>query len=99
MLHTGLEYRQHTDRSILELEAESVSFCVLAALGVDTSQMSFGYIAAWSESRGKDAVEEIERSGQRILEASRCILSWIDEKIGVPVELNMAAKEKQPAAT
>jgi len=97
MLHSGLEYRQHTDRSILELEAESVSFCVLASLGFDTSQMSFGYIAVWSESRGKDAVEEIERSGQRILEASRRILSWIDEKIGKPVELYMVAEEKQPA--
>ncbi len=95
MLHTGLEYRQHTDRSILELEAESVSFCVLAALGFDTSQMSFGYIAIWSESRGKDAVEEIERSGQRILEASRRILSWIDDNIGLPIERNLVAKEIQ----
>ena len=99
MLHTGLEYRQHTDRSILELEAESVSFCVLAAFGVDTSQMSFGYIATWADSSGKDAVEEIERSGHRILEASRSILSWIDKKIGIPVELNMENKEIQPAAT
>jgi hypothetical protein len=99
MLHTGLEYRQHTDRSILEVEAESVSFCVLAALGIDTSQMSFGYIATWADSSGKDAVEEIERSGQRILEASRSILSWIDKKIGIPVELNMVAEEKQLTAT
>ena len=99
ILHTGLEYRQHTDRSIHELEGESVSFCVLAALGVDTSQMSFGYIATWADSSGKDAVEEIERSGQRILEASRSILSWINEKIGVQVELNMVAKEIQLTAT
>ncbi len=97
LLHTGLEYRQHSERSIRELEAESVSFCILSALGFDTSQMSFGYIATWSESGGKDAVKEIENSGQRILDASRRILRWIDENIGALVELNMATKEKQMA--
>jgi hypothetical protein len=98
ILHSGLEYRQHSERSIRELEAESVAYCTLSALGFDTSQMSFGYIATWSESGGGDAVKEIENSGQRILDASRRILSWIEENMSIPVELDMAAKEEELVA-
>ncbi|MFA5873801.1 MAG: ArdC family protein [Anaerolineales bacterium] len=98
LLHSGLEYRQHTERSIRELEAESVAFCTLSALGFDTSQMSFGYIATWAESGGEEPVKEIENSGQRILEASRRILNWIEENVGVPVEIEMAAEEKELVA-
>jgi hypothetical protein len=98
MLYSGLDYRLHTERSLRELETESVAFCVLSALGFDSSQVSFGYIASWAESGGKDTVKEIERSGQRILEASRRILNWIEENMGVPVELEMAAKEEEMVA-
>lgn len=98
VLHSGLEYRQHSERSLRELEAESVAFCTLSALGFDTSQMSFGYIAAWSERAGGDTVREIENSGQRILDASRRILDWIDENTGIPVELERTAREEELAA-
>jgi hypothetical protein len=98
MLHSGMEYRLHTERSIRELEAESVAYCILSAMGFDSSQVSFGYIAIWAESGGRETVKEIERSGQRILEASRRILSWIEENMGVPVELQMATKEGELAA-
>ena len=98
MLHSGMDYRLHTERSLRELEAESVAFCVLSALGFDSSQVSFGYIASWAESGGEDTVKKIESSGQRILEVSRRILSWIEENMGVPVELEMAAKEEEMLA-
>ncbi len=98
ILHSGSEYRQHSEQSIRELEAESVAFCTLSALGIDTSQMSFGYIATWSESGGEDAVKEIKNSGQRILDASRRILGWFEENTGIPVKLDIAAKEKELVA-
>jgi hypothetical protein len=98
LLHSGTEYRQHSPRSIRELEAESVAFCTLAALGFDTSAMSFGYIATWAESAGADAVKEIENSGQRILDASRRILDWIDEHMAIPVEIEAAAEKESVAA-
>ena len=96
ILHSGSEYRQHSERSIRELEAESVAYCTLSALGFDASQMSFGYIATWSEIAGGDTVKEIENSGQRILDASRRILSWIEENAGIPVKFVMAAEEAEP---
>jgi hypothetical protein len=92
ILHSGLEYRQHTERSIRELEAESVAYCILSALGFDSSQVSFGYLAIWAEIGGEDCVKEIEKSGQRILEASRRILGWMEENMGVPLEIQMATK-------
>jgi antirestriction protein ArdC len=92
MLHSGLEYRHHTERSIRELEAESVAYCILSALGFDSSQVSFGYLAIWAEIGGEDCGKEIERSGQRILEASRCILGWMEENMGVLIEIQMATK-------
>jgi len=95
MLHSGLEYRQHTRQSIRELEAESTAFCILSALGFDSSQVSFGYLAIWAESGGEDCVKEIERSGQRILEASRRILGWMEENLGVPIEIQMTSNEDE----
>lgn len=94
MLHSGLEYRQHSERSMRELEAESVAFCILSAMGIDSSRVSFGYIATWAESSGAETIKEIVSSGQRILDASRRILNSIEETSSVPVELATVAKEK-----
>jgi hypothetical protein len=69
-----------------------VAYCILSALGFDSSQVSFGYLAIWAEIGGEDCVKEIERSGQRILEASRRILGWIEENKGVPNELQITTK-------
>ena len=44
-----------TDRQTKEVRAESVAYCVSSALGIDTSQYSFGYIASWSS--GKELTE------------------------------------------
>lgn len=43
-----LEYVSNRGRC--EVEAESVAYVVLSALGVDTGGYSFGYVAGWSDS-------------------------------------------------
>ena len=55
-----------------EGEAESVAFIVLAHAGLDTSDYSFGYVAGWAAGAQPDA---IRAHAQRILEASRSIIS------------------------
>jgi len=65
------------DRDTRELEAESTAYVVCQALGLDTSQYSFGYIAGWS---GKDAIETLKACGQRIQKAADTILSAIEPK-------------------
>lgn len=37
------------NRGRCEVEAESVAYVVLSALGVDTAEYSFGYVASWSD--------------------------------------------------
>lgn len=36
------------DRAMREVQAESVAYAVIAALGLDTSGYSFGYVASWA---------------------------------------------------
>jgi antirestriction protein ArdC len=86
MLHSGLQYRQHSKRSIRELEAESTAYCILTVLGFDPGDISFGYIATWMEGGAEETLKEIESSGQRILDASRRILTWIEQNSSLPAE-------------
>lgn len=39
------------DKETKEIEAESVTYCVMTSLGLDTSEYSFPYIAGWSSGR------------------------------------------------
>jgi hypothetical protein len=57
------EYRAHTKKSLLELEAESVAFLVASAFDLDTSGYSFPYIACWRET--EDAISNLKASGER----------------------------------
>ena len=42
---------EEKDRLTVEVEAESVAYCVCSAFGIDTSEYSFPYIANWSSGR------------------------------------------------
>lgn len=35
----------------MEVQAESVAYTVCSAIGIDTSDYSFGYIAGWSQGK------------------------------------------------
>ena len=47
----NLEQKKKKDRNTKEVEAESVAFVVCSALGIDTSDYSFGYVAGWSSNK------------------------------------------------
>ena len=57
---------------VRELEAESTAFVVANALGFDTSEYTFGYVAGWA---GEDAVSTLKQCGSRIQRAANQILS------------------------
>lgn len=65
---------KETDRATKEVQAESVAFTVCAALGLDTSDYSFGYVAGWST--GKDA-KELTASMEVIRTTAKSILDGI----------------------
>ncbi len=71
ILHVGSE-----DRPLAELEAESTAFVVCRALGLDTSEYSFGYVACWAGG-GPEAVARIKASGSRIQRAAALIVEPI----------------------
>jgi hypothetical protein len=76
LLHGARQYRGHQQRSIQELEAESVSFSVLDYFGIDSGAYSFGYLAEWGG--GEDAVRTISGCGERIRKAADQIITWIE---------------------
>lgn len=58
ILHCEDGDQEKVDRQTAEVQAESVAYTVCAALGLDTSDYSFGYVAGWSD--GKDVKELTE---------------------------------------
>jgi hypothetical protein len=61
------------DRAVAEVEAESVAFVVASALGLDTSDYTFPYVARWG---GGDA-ELVAATAQRVIAAARDLLASI----------------------
>jgi hypothetical protein len=58
-----------------EVEAESTAFVICHALGLDTGNASFPYVATWaSRDRAEDPLKMIVASGQRIAKAATSIL-------------------------
>ena len=50
-LHCKGAELEKADRNTKEVQAESVAYVVCQYLGIDTSDYSFGYVAAWSKDR------------------------------------------------
>jgi antirestriction protein ArdC len=65
------------DRKTGEVEAESIAYSVCQHYGIDTSDYSFGYIAAWSS--GKET-PELKSSLETIRSTANEIINKIDEQ-------------------
>lgn len=66
MLHNSDFMKQRgeeKDRLTKETEAESIAFTVCSALGIDTSDYSFPYVASWAS--GKEMKELNSNSSRR----------------------------------
>ncbi len=76
----------HHATPVQEVEAESTAFVVCSALGLDTHEFSFPYVAFWS--RGEDAQAMVLRSGDRIVSAANRILQALvpDEEAGTDAD-------------
>jgi hypothetical protein len=68
LLHETVE-----DRALAELEAESTAYVVCRAIGMDTGDYSFGYVATWAGG-GEAAMALIKSSCGRIQTAAATIL-------------------------
>lgn len=78
------------DRRTAEVQAESVAFIVSNKFGIDTSEYSFSYVAAWSS--GKE-LEELKSSLDIIQKTSNQIIEKIENVLSREIELqNSPAK-------
>lgn len=68
--------RSNVNRELIELEAESTAYVVCAAIGIDTGDYSFGYVAGWAGG-GDDAVKNIRASCARIQATAEGILQSV----------------------
>lgn len=59
-----------------EVEAESVAYVVLTALGFDSASYSFGYVASWSGG----SAEMVKKTGERVQRAAKVILEALGKK-------------------
>ena len=62
------------DRAMREVQAESVAYAVSAALGLDTSGYSFGYVASWAVGKTE---EEMRQCMKAVRDAAKQILDRI----------------------
>jgi antirestriction protein ArdC len=67
-----MQDRKSLARDEMELEAESAAFIVSNCLGLDSSDVSFAYLASWTG--GKDAAMKLLKVGQAAMKAARTIL-------------------------
>ena len=71
-LHDGDPMAQGMpDRAMREVQAESVAYAVSAALGLDTSGYSFGYVASWAVGKTD---EEMHQCLQVVRDAAKAMV-------------------------
>lgn len=86
-IHGGDEYKS---RSRKEVEAESVAYVVCSHFGLDTSDYSFGYVAAWAGRQDSGILKE---SMQTISQTAKAIITEVEKAMEEP-ELTVSGKSK-----
>lgn len=84
----NMDKELNLSRSAKEIEAESIAYVICQHYGIDTSEYSFAYLAAWSD--GKDT-PELKASLDRIRKASNEMINEIDGHIA---EVTLEIDEK-----
>jgi hypothetical protein len=92
------EYQQH--RGTMEVQAESITFVVADALGLDTSAYSFAYVAGWATGtrNAEKPGAEVKASLSIILKAADTILAGLGLADADPVDTAVAAAEVNETA-
>jgi hypothetical protein len=98
LLHDpDVEATKDLERGLKELEAESTAYVICTALGMDTSDYSFGYVAGWAGG-APEALAGIKASTGRIQKAATAVLKTfeVDEPVvDVTNEVNIEMVAEQ----
>lgn len=79
-------------RGLKELEAESTAYVICAALGMDTGDYSFGYVAGWAGG-APEAIRGIKDSTSRIQKAATAVLKTFEVQEPAVDSTNVASIE------
>lgn len=75
ILHSDDGEEKEAGRRKREVQAESVAYVVCSALGLDTAEYSFGYVAGWSAGQ---ELEELTESMEVIRKTAKTILNGLE---------------------
>ncbi len=79
LLHNSEKMKdKKISRNDMEVQAESVAYTVCSALGIDTSEYSFGYIAGWSQ--GKD-IKELKSALDLICDTASTMIFHVENRL------------------
>lgn len=96
LLHNSEKMKdKKISRNDMEVQAESVAYTVCSALGIDTSDYSFGYIAGWSN--GKD-IKELKNALDLICDTSSSMIFHIENKLTERYEEKYGKKHGEAAS-
>lgn len=70
----ALLHERYDERSLAELEAESVAYVVCRHFGIDSSRYTFGYLASWAGG-GDAAIAALRATLGRVQRAAELVLS------------------------
>ncbi|MCU1491608.1 MAG: hypothetical protein JWM85_3013 [Acidimicrobiaceae bacterium] len=76
----ALLHEEFDSRALAELEAESTAYVVCQALGLDSGNYSFGYVATWAGG-GEEAIAAIRASCERIQKSASTILQAVEPAV------------------
>lgn len=88
---------EHHDRATKEVEAESTSYVVCAALGLDTSAFTLPYVATWAG--GEEPLKAVGEAGEAIRKAASLILGALVPASAEPSDEEAPANEASPEPT
>lgn len=95
LLHNSEKMKdKKISRNDMEVQAESVAFTVCSALGIDTSDYSFGYIAGWSQ--GKE-IKELKNALDLICDTASSMIFHIENKLTERYEEKYGKKHGEAA--
>jgi len=73
----ALLHEKFESRALAELEAESTAYVVCQALGINSGDYSFGYVASWAGG-GAQAIAGIKASCERIQRSAATVLGGFE---------------------
>jgi hypothetical protein len=76
-----------------EVEAESVAFVVMNALGIDSQDYSVGYVATWAAR--EDGAKSLTKTAGRIKATAEAVIGWLEDGTwdGLTVQAGQGSEE------